>query len=345
MSKKQAKTPETPEEETAEDGAVVGTGNDARLKMMQEINDRNDQELSTNGDLFDVNDDGSTTKFEASAEETEEKTDEEIVAEEVQRAEQEANATDESEEETEGEPAAKHKIKVNGKELELTTQELIERAQKVESADEYLKEAAKKVRETIPAPKEIPAAQQPSEQDVTAKALEEKRRIVRAIQMGSEEEAMAALEQLQGKTPSLKEDDISRVVEQRIAFDKAFTKFQETFPEIVNDPVLWSIASQMDKEITATGDRRDYWERYQEIGNNIRTWRDGIVKTATPPKQETSAPVSAEKQQRKASVPAVPKGASTKAPAAVEEEDKEESTSEVIAAMAKARGGPQWLRS
>jgi hypothetical protein len=315
--------------ETTEEGEVVGTNNDARLKMLQQINDQNDATLAEGGDLADVNDDGTTSAF--TKEET--LTDEEVTAKELQRAEDEANLTPEPEKHSE-EP--KHKIKVNGKELELTTDELVQRAQKVESADTYLKEATQKLRDA-----EANAAKPtlPSTEDVTAKA-DERRALVRAIQMGTEEEAMAAIEKLQSRPPSVSADDVARTVDERLTFNDAVSRFNKDYKDLADDPVLLNIVLQRDKELIAQGDKRSYQERYEDIGNSVRTWKDGLTKTATP---EPEKPVS-DKQTRKASAPAVPQGAGTKAPAAVSDEDKEESVGDVISAMAKSRGGPQWLR-
>jgi len=317
------------EVQTTEEGEVVGTGNDARLKMLQQINDQNDASLSENGDLADVNDDGTTSAFTK----PESLSDEEITQQELDRAAAEAN----QEEEPEPEEQPKHKIKVNGKELELTTQELVERAQKVESADEYLKEASRKAREA-----EVAKPILPSPEDAAAKAMEDRRALVRAIQMGTEEEAMEAIEKLQGKTiPSVSADDVARTVDERLTFNDAVTRFQTEYKDLAEDPVLLNIVLQRDKELIAQGDKRSYWDRYADIGNSVRTWKEGLTKAATT---ETEKPVT-EKQTRKASAPAVPQGAGTKAPAAVDDEDREETPAEIISKMAKSRGGPQWLRN
>jgi hypothetical protein len=314
-----------------DEGETIGSANDARLKMYSQINDQNDKSLADNGDLADINDDGTTTAFRAE----ENLTDEEITERELQRAQDEANQTD-TDETAPVDAPVKHKLKVNGKELELTTEELIERAQKVESADEYLKEAARLKRETQP---QI-TQPQPSVADDAAVLSEERRALVRAIQMGTEEEAMAAIEKLQARTtPSVNTDDISRAVDERITFNDAVTWFQSEYKDLVSDPTLLNVTLQRDKELLARGDTRSYRERYEEIGKEVRTWRDQLVKAATP-----AAPPPPDKQARKAAAPVVPVGASTKAPQVADDEENEESVGEIISAMAKARGGPQWLR-
>lgn len=323
------KSDETQQIEVNEDGETVGTNNDARLKLMEQINDQNDATLAEEGDLADVNDDGTTTQFAV------QKSDEEITQEELDRAANEANQKEPQNEEEQEEE--KIKIKVNGKELELTRQELIDRAQKVEAADSYLKEATEKLKEA-----EASQAKQslPSKEDEAAKALEEKRALVRAIQMGTEDEAMAAIEKLQGNTPSVSTDDIARTIDERLTFNDAVTRFNAEYKDLAEDPVLLNIVLQRDKELLAQGDKRSYWERYQDIGNSVREWKESLAKpAAAEPEKSTS-----DKQTRKASASTVPQGAGAKAPAATEDEDKEETASEVISKMAKSRGGPQWLR-
>lgn len=320
-------TQTTDEETMTTDEETIGTGNDERLKLLDQINDQNDEALSKDGELFDVNDDGTTSEFskdESSDDETNEN-------------EQELEADEKNQEEQE-EVQPKHKIKVNGKEIELTTEELIERAQKIESADEYLKEAARKKREAEGKEKE-PIL--PSKEDAAAKALEERRALVRAIQMGTEEEAMEAIEKLQGKTPSVSADDVARTVDERLTFNEAVSRFQSEYKDLAEDPVLLDIVLQRDKKLIAEGDVRPYWERYKDIGDSVREWKESLTKTATSESEKSTT----DKQTRKASAPAVPKGAGTKAPAAVDEEDREKTPGEIISEMAKSRGGPQWLRN
>lgn len=319
--------------QTTEEGEVVGTGNDARLKFLAQINDQNDASLAENGDLADVNDDGTTSAFGK----PETLSDEEVTQQELDRAAKEASQGSEESEQHEEQP--KHKIKVNGKELELTTDELVQRAQKVESADEYLKEASRKMREAESAKEIKPTL--PSTEDVAAKAMEDRRALVRAIQMGTEDEAMEAIEKLQGRNvPSVSADDVARTVDERLTFNDAVSRFNKDYKDLAEDPVLLNIVLQRDKELIAQGDKRSYWERYEDIGNSVRTWKEGLTKAATP---EPEKPVS-DKQTRKASAPAVPQGAGTKAPAVVQDEDREETSAEIISKMAKSRGGPQWLR-
>lgn len=310
---------------------AVGTGNDDRLAKLAAINDANDRELAD--ELAAIDDEGKLVPFELENEEPKE--------EEEPKIEPEPKI-----EELEPKPAPlKFKIKVNGQELELTQEELIERAQKVESADRYLAEAAraKKQAET-PTPEPGPTAE-----ELQRQADEEDARIVRAIQMGTEEEAKAALKVLSARIsarPSVSPDDMSRAIDERLAFNEALTKFRTDFPDITGDPLLNTLAQQRDAQLVAAGDSRPYAARYQSIGQELRAWKESLIPApskAEPAAEDTSL---ASKEAKKASAPK-PIVAATKKVPQVQDEDEnaEEDPSTVIAKMAKARGhAPHWMR-
>ena len=128
-------------------------------------------------------------------------------------------------------------------------------------------------------------------------------------------------------------------VQAYLSFNDAVNRFKTEYNDLVSDPFLLEIVQTRDKELLAQGDKRNYWERYESIGKDVRKWM--AEKTKAAPAQTTQVK---DKQQRKASTPVAPQGASQKAPEAVTEEDQDIPTSEVIAAMAKARGGPQFMR-
>ena len=313
---------------TNEQGDVVGTGNDERLAMLARINDAND---TADADQYaDVNDDGSTTPFVvANADGGREPLTDDAIVEPI---------VDHDAGPPVVEAAPTFKIKVNGKEIELTQEQLIIRAQKVEAADTYLAEAARIKRDA-----ETTRAQPPlPDPDAVARAEDEERALVRAIQMGTEEEAMAAIRKLKTVPPSLTADEISRTVDERLTFKEAARKFESEYQDLMQDNVLRKMVLQRDQELLTAGDTRSYWDRYQEIGNEMRSWRDGLVKPAAAAEPK---PAASDKQTRKAAVANVPKTASVKAPAPVDDDDKEESISDIIAAIAKRRGGAQWTHA
>jgi hypothetical protein len=208
----------------------------------------------------------------------------------------------------------KHTIKVNGRDIELSYDELIAKAQKVEAADEYLRRA-KEASDNVYA--------QPS-QDVEVEMTDLE--LVRAIQMGGEDEAVEAMRRLrQSNKPQVDTEDIIRLVEDKARAQAANEKFQNDYKDVFNDPILSNLACQEDNRQRASGDTRPYDVRYAEIGNNLRNWRDSL----TSP--------SSDKVQRKINAPQVPKAAG-RAQAPVEQVEHEETRQEMIARIAKSRG-------
>jgi hypothetical protein len=320
-------------------GESIGSGNDARIKMLERINDQNDHLRAE--DLADVNDAGLTEQFVPNPLEAE--TPEETVERDEQQAEYDNQAGYEppKEEPPVAPIPAKYNLKVNGKEIPLTLEEIFARAQKVEAADTYLAEASR-IRKEAEQQAQPPV---PSQEDQDAAQLQKRRELVRAIQMGSEEEAMAAIAELQSR-PSITQADLTRTVDERLTFKEAVGKFQTEYQDILKDPMLHKLALQKDQELLQSGDKRDYWTRYDEIGTDLRKWKESLAGTPPPPPVVDPVPTpTSVKQTRKAAVPPPPKVSNTKAPAPVAEDDQEESPQAVIAAMQKQRGGPAWMRS
>lgn len=311
------------EPQSEESGETVGTGNDARLKLLNQIADQSEEGRAD--ELAGVNDDGTTEPFQK------------------ETAPPDNEDTPPQEETPPSEPEVKkYKLKVNGKELELTEEELIARAQKVESADDYLRQASEKLRTTEPPA--TPPKPRVSEEELRRQQDEEDKALVRAIQMGSEEEATAALRKLREQAsarPSISQDDVYRTIDERLNFNTAIRQFEKDFADIAGDERLYNLARQKDEELLASGDKRSYSERYAEIGNEIRAW---ISKVAPKPKEDPS--VLEDKLAKKAAAPKPPQAASKKVtPPPAEDDEVDDNPSAVIANMAKTRGGPQWMRN
>jgi len=310
-------------DETTDSEEAVGTGNDDRIARLNAIADQTDSERAD--EFANVNDDGTTEPFTVEAQQTEQEQEEEGVQAEAAPTDAEA-------------PAKKYRLKVNGRELELTEEELIARAQKIEAADEYLRQAAEAKRRLEQPPAADPKVIQRHQDD-------EDLALVRAIQVGTEQEAVAALRKLREQSssarPSLSRDDVSRTIDERLAFNTAIDRFSTEFNDVWTDPILKKLAFDRDAQLLKEGDTRSYWDRYEQIGGEIRSWRQSLTPAA---KQDASM---AERQERKAAAPKVPTAtASVKSkPAKAEEDDTDDSPSSVIAAMAQRRGGPQWMRS
>lgn len=306
--------------EHAENGDVIGTGNDARLKLYEQIADSSD--VVRSDEFMDINDDGSVSQFQAGEEDEEQRAAREDLETERFRAEAEAQSR-----------VANPRMKVNGVDVELTP-EMLERASKVAAADAYLAEAARIRGEVQAAPQyEQPTYNEPN-YSAAPSSEEELKALARALQMGTEEEAAEGLRRLIMAGPS--KDDIARTIDDRLTFKEAISKFNTEYTDLMGNPTLRKMVLDRDAEMIATGDRRPYYDRYKDIGDNVRNFVKEI---------SGAAPVTPElnKTARKLTIVNTPKPASGKSQNVVEEE-QEESARDIIASMAKSRGAPPWMQ-
>lgn len=311
-------------------GEAVGTGNDERIARLNAIADSTDVERAD--EFAHVNDDGTTEPFSLDLSPAEPISDnqESSGAESDPDADQVAAVVDDS--------SKRYKLKINGREVEFTEAELIARASKIEAADDYLRQASdiKRKAQTLAEP-------EPNQEVLQRQRDDEDLALVRAIQVGTEQEALAALRKLReqaGARPSLSRDDVSRTIDERLAFNTAIDRFSTEYNDVWSDPILKKIAFDKDAQLLQQGDTRPYWERYQEIGNEVRSWKESLA-----PVKKAEVTMT-DKEARKASAPKVPTPASAKSrPAKVEEDDIDDNPSAIISAMAQRRGGPQWMRS
>lgn len=315
-----------------ENGEALGTNNDARVSLLDSIADNADRVREEEfADIVDL-EKGVTEKFTAPARVSEEDEEAAALAADQEAATALAAAEAEAAEAAAaGQAPSIPRIKVNGVEVELTP-DLVSKAQKIASADVYLTEAARLRNELAtsrPTGGEV-ASNTPQGTDLVA--------LARAIQMGSEEEAVAALSQLQKAGPS--QDDIARTVDERVLFNSALAQFRSDYKDIVGDPILHKLAMEKDDQLVRAGDSRPYYERYAAIGDELRGW----VAAKTGSKTPAPVAVQSEKVARKAAAVGAPVTASAKTSSSVQEE-REESPSDIIRAMAAQRGGPQWMRT
>lgn len=303
--------------EMNENGEVVGSGNDRRLAMLNAIGDGADRVRAD--DLMDINDDDTLTPFKAKPVDDDEEA-ERLAAE---QAEADRIAAEKQEDQP-----ARIMRKVNGQDIEITD-ELLVKAQKIAAADAYLEQATRIRNE------ELNKQKLPAKTDVTATSAGDDlayEDIARAIQMGTEEEAVAALRKLSARsTPKIDESAILRKAKEERTFEDAFARFQADYKDIVSDPYLFNLAKAKDEQLRAQGDTRPYDARFKSVGDELRTWLTS--KGGAPVTQSQT------KLERKEAAPAAVKSASTKHAATQQTDDKEESPSEVIARMKTERQG------
>jgi len=226
-----------------------------------------------------------------------------------------------------------YKLKVNGKEVELSEEEMIARAQKVEAADQYLAEA-KRAAEAVraqPVQQQPPAEQAEAAQGDTI--TDDDLALARALQIGSEEDAARAIARIRTrnaqKPSELNTDAVVQKVKADIEFQENVAWFKDAYPEIWADSDLMTLAVKRDAEIMqqegASGTLSPYKERYSKIGDELRK------KFGTDPGYSAKAK---KKQETLTNIPT----AHTKVRMPEVEDDSEESAVSVIAKMAAARG-------
>lgn len=213
----------------------------------------------------------------------------------------------------------KMKLKVNGQELELTEDEVIERAQKVEAAEQRFQEAARLRKEA----EELRQQQAQPKLEAVPTVDDDDRALARALQMGSEEEAASVIKRLRNSQSGIQPGQIAGVVEMVAAGNQ----FRRDYPEIFSDPDMTKIALDKDEQLVKSGDRRSYSERYKAIG-------DELLKKY---KLRAESAVTQDKQERKANLQVVPKANVKSAPAG-QEDDEGPDNEAYIRQMAKARG-------
>ena len=290
-----------------DDDDVIGTGNDARLKLFNQIADHSDAIRNKELEFEDVDtEEVKNPPYKLALDE-----EGEVVG-------------DTKSEKIEKVDDKKYKLKVNGHEKEVSEQELLAIAQKVEAADEYLKQAKEAAErfDKLQIPTLTSAVvPEPSKPDVQ----EDDAALARALQMGTEEEAVQVIRKL--RQPAINLDAVVADVFNRLDLKSSVQKFREDYKDIADDPNLFQLAIAKDQQLLQSGDKRSYWERYKSIGDEIRSWA-GKIKPA-----ETFE----DKRERKAATVTPIRTASARA-VQPSDDEQEESTSEIIARMARARG-------
>lgn len=308
---------------------AVGNQNDKRVALYNEIADNLDKlparaMIETDGDnLGSVESSGgdpsaaterAAQEAEAAAEAERERLEAEQAAA-AARAEQEAPGTQAAD------TQKRYKIKVNGKEIELTEQEVLERASKVEAADEYLQSAKRVVEGT--------QASRPSEKDGPASVGEDDIEDTLTSALQGDKEAIKKVAQ-RLKTPSVNTDALVAVVDDRSSFRSAADWFRGEYKDLVKDPMLYRLVVDEDSRLAKAEPRLDYRERLKRAGDHVRNWKQGLTTSAAG-----AAPLPNPKLAAKAQVAPVPQAGGRQVQQ--EEPEENESVESIIDKMARAR--------
>lgn len=228
--------------------------------------------------------------------ELEEETDDQEAEEET---EEEVQASEESEEEPVKEPEPERKkFVVDGKEVEFTDEQIRAIVQKSTAADQRLAEATRLLEDAkrnaaTPEPAPSKPAQPSSEPMDEGKVQE----VTQALLYGDEEQVAKAVSEILGgrrgqqvatETQGMNPDQVRNYVIETIAFEDG-KRLLETpadkggYADIWGDPVLKLRFQQREAELRdVQKDERPYKELYKAIGDELREWRDNLVKQYIP---------------------------------------------------------------
>jgi len=216
-----------------------------------------------------------------------------------------------------------YRLIVNGHERWLTLQQLRETSSKVSAADEYLKTAKEAVKSSISAA--------PSFQDESASLAKGRTRELLNRALMGEQEAIDELAQAIER-PSA-HADVARLVDERVdgrlTFRDAVSWFDKEYENELKDPRLKEYMVWKDSQMAQSNPDLDFKARLRAVGEEARA-----LKGATGQVRDDSNRVA--KEQRKASVRAIPQAGGRQVEAVEDEED--ETYESAIARMAKSRG-------
>lgn len=215
--------------------------------------------------------------------------------------------------------------KINGVETEITD-DIIEKAMKIASADKYLDDA-----KALKSSARKPLVEESEIEDNFDYAS-----AVNALQMGQAEEAIEVLKTLRksGKS-SINLDAVRSEVSTALQAEQAKSWFTKEYSDVWDDPILKKMAEDMDYQLWEEDPEMSIQERMAVAGNKVRTWKqETLTKWGAVVPGKTN-----DKQSRKDNGKPTPKSASKRQEAIVDEENGEENQSELIAAMAQKRRG------
>lgn len=244
----------------------------------------------------------------------------ELAAEEKEEPQEQEAAQEQQPEETNTEtveatpPVEKHKLVIDGSERELTLDEVKALAQKAGAVDARLAEAtriledAKRRSATHTDAQNYAATHQPNGQGnpPSAKPVADVEneligQLSKAVMYGDETQVTEAFSKLLGKgrensqlashvatqTQGMSPREVQGFVLETLAFERGKQILESPpeqggFSDVWNDPVLRSRFIQRDNELLDQCDSRPYSERYSEIGKEIRSWKEDLIKKHTP---------------------------------------------------------------
>ncbi len=208
---------------------------------------------------------------------------------------------------------------VNGAERWLTLKQIRESAAKVDSADEYLRQASENVRNAAR------VALSPQRDVPTRLTKDQLADLYRRQAVGDEE----AIEKLASYQSSLSESDaeILNKIDQRLSLRTELAELQTEYKDILGDEYLGDLFRARLNKIKAEAPTTLISEAYHKVGKELRTRFGTNLKPNTVQ----------QKLERKRTLPQVPTAAARQVVETEAEGDEESGYKDIIAEMAKAR--------
>lgn len=205
---------------------------------------------------------------------------------------------------------------VNGKEKWMTFPQIREAAQKVESADEYLRNAAEAARSA--------AAEAPSKDELPNLDEDQVADLYRKSALG-DEDAIRALAKLQVRLSRLP-SDVLPALDQRLSFRTELASLEAKSSDLLEDPYMGRLFKARLQELKQEAPNTKLSDAYTSIDRELRKAFPGFKSSKLQ-----------EKLERKRTLPQLTTAGTRQKEEA--EEEGEEDPSQVIERMAKARGG------
>jgi hypothetical protein len=206
---------------------------------------------------------------------------------------------------------------VNGVEKWQTLAQIRQTAQKVESADEYLRAASESVRNA--------SRQALSPVDVPSRPGKDGLKKLLASAVLGDEEAIEQLASALDATPSVT-PDVLQAVDQRLSFRTELAALEAEYKDLLGDDELGMLFRVKIQQLAAQNPQMNLSAAYRQVGESLRGKFSPVLKGST---------VSAKLERKRTLVN--PPTASQRQSVEAEEEG-EEDLSDVIDRMAKARG-------
>ena len=207
---------------------------------------------------------------------------------------------------------------VNGREKWQTLDEIRRTAAKVDSGDDYLRQAAEGARK---------AAELALSKDESASLSEdEAQKLLAEIALGDVDATRRLASVLSGlsKTPRGVPQDVLQQIDQRLSFRTELARLEDEYKDLLGDEDLGDLFRAKLSRMKDENPHTTIADAYHSIGKSLRTRFSATTKLQ-------------EKLERKRSLP-LPMNTGTRAGTGTETESEEEYNASVIEQMAKARG-------